>query len=189
MAFEECIHRTNRLDYNSRMRHSQKTYAIVMFIIFLVGILFFLGKIRYAINPFARYMLLQQYINSVKQHQTIDPERYWEFRDFYAATTSTFTPKAILQRKPFLSFKTAYIESYDSLVENKGQLSNPEQKSVNIILSSPNEIMYATDQMLYIRFFKTLEEMHKANGFFRYFGTDITPYENYFWYNETTIRL
>jgi hypothetical protein len=138
-----------------------------------------------------RYTRLQQYLATVKQDKTIDPEKFWEFRDFYAATTSSFKPQNIIHNKPFLLFKTGYLESYDSLIPSVIDIDYPKQPStpVEIPFSGKNEIIYAIDKKLYIRFVKPQSEMLKANGFFRYFGFDLTPYKDYVWYNETVINL
>lgn len=161
--------------------------ALAVGLVLFVGLFFALGKIRYAINPLMREARLQQFLTSVKQDGAIDPEKFWEFRDFYAATTSTFNPENIAINKPFLVLKTPYIISSDYLGPPPDLSIDADFKDT--IFQDQSSIVFSSDQKLYIRFVKPQSEMLKANGFFRYFGVDLEQYEDYMWYNETVISL
>ncbi len=169
---------------------SPKTRALVVGLIIFVGLFFSLGKIRYAFNPIIRYMRLQQYLATVKQDNTIDPEKFWEFRDFYAATTSSFKSQNIRRNKPFLTFNTSYFTSADSLLQNPPPITPPLASEVDmLVFQDTTSVLYQTNSKLHIRFIKSQSEMLKANGFFRYFGVNLEPYKDYVWYNETIINL
>lgn len=179
---------------------SSKVRALVVVLIIFVGLFFSLGKIRYAINPIMRYMRLQQYLATVKQDNAIDPEKFWEFRDFYAATTSSFKPQNIQGGKPFLSFTTNYFSSNDFLMKSEVTFSNRSRVCINtmslncrylttIRTNTASIVTDTKDNKMYIEFVTNLEDMQKANGFFRYFGFDLDPYKDYLWYNETVIDL
>jgi hypothetical protein len=169
---------------------SQKAKTLFICVVIVLGIFFSLGKIRYALNPYVRQLRLHQFIGEIKSTKQIDPEKFWEFRDFYSATTSTFRPENIAIRKPFLIFSTPYFESNDFLVSTKPNLVYPQGKGVvEVILQNNNELVYAINNKLHIQFVKSQEEMKKANGFFSYFGTDLTPYNEYLWYSDTTLNL
>lgn len=170
--------------------HSQKVRTIVIGIFILIGIVFALGKIRYAVNPYVRAQRLDSFIRSVEQTKTIDPEVFWEFRDFYSATTSSFKPQNIESDKPFLTFKTSYFSSSDSLLANPPSITLPLSSDVDtLIFQDSSSVVYKTNRTLHIRFTKPQSDMLRANGFFRYFGVDLEKYKDYAWYNETVIDL
>jgi len=178
---------------------SPKARALVVGLILFIGIFFCLGKIRYSINPILRTVRLQQYVNTVKQTNTIDPEKFWEFRDFYAATTSSFKPQNIQSGKPFLSYRTSYFSSDDFLLKPEVKFSNQSRVCISTALDCRYTTLLRTDNAsivtdtkvnkMYIEFFKNLADMQNANGFFRYFGVSLELYKDYVWYNETIIDL
>ncbi len=178
---------------------SPKVRTLVVVLIIFVGLFFSLGKIRYAINPIMRHMRLQQYLATVKQDNTIDPEKFWEFRDFYAATTSSFKPQNIQSGKPFLFYKTRYFSSNDSLLKPPVKINNKSRACITLSLNcryttllridTASIVTDTEDNKMYIEFVTNLEDLQTANGFFRYFGFDLDPYKDYVWYNETVIDL
>jgi hypothetical protein len=179
---------------------SSKVRALVVVLIIFVGVFFSLGKIRYAINPIMRYLRLQQYLTTVRQDKAIDPEKFWEFRDFYAATTSSFKPQNIQDAKPFLSFTTNYFSSNDFLMRPGVKFNNRSRVCINAMslncrylttlrTDTASIVTDTKSKKMYIEFVTTLEDMQKANGFFRYFSFDLDPYKDYVWYNETVIDL
>lgn len=178
---------------------SSRVRAIVVIFILCIGVFFALGKIRYAINPLMRQLRLQQYLTMVKHDNAIDPEKFWEFRDFYAATTSTFHVDNVGKRDAFLTFNTTYLESQDYLIPQPMQLSNVKRVCLASALNCRHETVFRSDsasvvidetnKKLYIEFIKSIPEMQKANGFLRYFGVDLEPYKGYVWQDETVINL
>jgi hypothetical protein len=179
---------------------SPKARALTVGLILFVGIFFSLGKIRYAINPILRTVRLQQYLGMVKQENAIDPEKFWEFRDFYTATTSSFKPQNIQSGKPFLSYATNYFSSNDYLLKPEVKFNSRYQVCINTMslncryktflrIEGASIVTDTKDNKLYIEFTTNLEGMQKANGFFRYFGVNLEQYKDYVWYNETVINL
>lgn len=171
--------------------HSQKTQSIIVGILIMIGVVVSLGKIHYAINPFARTQLLNRFIQTVEQDKAIDPEQFWEFRDFYAATTSTFNPNNIRIKKPFLSMVTSYMNSNDYLLPPDADtaLDASPYTGKGVKIHNSDTLVFIEGRRMYIRFKKPLDEMQKANGFFRYFGVDLEKYKDYVWYNDTVIHL
>jgi len=137
-----------------------------------------------------RDIRLQQYLTTIKQDNSIDPERFWEFRDFYAATTSSFNAQKVKSKKPFLTYNTSYLTSSDSLLQNPPSIILPLSLDVDtLVFQDASSVVYKANRKLFIRFVKPQSEMQKANGFFRYFSFDLDPYKDYMWYNETVIDL
>lgn len=170
--------------------HSQKTRAIIVGCFLIIGVIFTLGKIHYAINPLSRALLLRRFTENIKENNVIDPEQFWKFRDFYSATTSSFSPHNIDREKPFLTFKTSYMSSADYLLSNPSPIKLPTTSDVDtVIFQDDSSVVYAAGRKIYIRFIKPQSAMLRANGFFRYFGYDLEPYKDYKWYNETVINL
>lgn len=171
------------------MGQSQKLAYMLVGIVVILGVYFSLGKIRYAINPLNRAILRNTYVRMVIQKKQIDPEDFWKFRDFYAATSSIYAPNNIPDGKPFLSFNTKTIQSDDYLLPSSQIFLPKYDKGAKVLFSGDREKIYQTDNVLYITFSKPLGEMLKANGFFGYFGFDTTPYQNYHWVSITSIPL
>ncbi len=146
-----------------------------------------------------RQVRLQQYIATIKKDHAIDPEKFWEFRDFYAATTSTFHADNIGKKDPFLTFTTPYFDSQDYLIQEPMELNNTKRVCVTSSVDCKYETILRSDsasivmdklnKKLYIEFNKDMTEMQKANGFLRYFDVDLEPYKDYVWYDETIVNL
>ncbi len=167
----------------------QRFRYIFVVSVLIIGALFLLGKTRYIINPMSRYVLRSTYIATLKSDNKIDAEKFWEFRDFYFADTSTFKHDNVGGDKPFLILSNGAIQSLDFLVLPNSPLANKFviPNGVKIILQSQNEVVYEDGKRTIIRFTKEMPEMQKVNGFFSYFGVDLKKFDNYLWYNETTI--
>lgn len=167
----------------------QRFRYVFVALVLVVGVLFLLGKMRYIINPVSRYVLRSTYIDTLKSDNKIDAEKFWEFRDFYFADTSTFKHDNVGSDKPFLILSNGTIQSLDFLVLPSSSLGNKFviPNGAKIILQSQNEVVYEDGKKTVIRFTKEMPEMQKVNGFFSYFGVDLKKYDNYVWYNETNI--
>lgn len=170
------------------MRIQRFRYIFVAFAL-MVGVLFLLGKTRYIINPVSRYVLRISYVGTIKNDKRIDAEKFWEFRDFYFADTSSFKQENIKEGKPFLIFSNQSIQSLDFLVLPSSSLGNKFviPNGAKIILQSKNEVVYEEGNRIVIKFTKEVPEMQKVNGYFSYFGVDLKKYDSYLWYNESTI--
>lgn len=164
--------------------------TLALLLILCIGMWAMGGKIRYAINPIARQMLLQEFIQSTRKNGDIDVESFWEFRDFFSATTAVFTPDAIAQDKPFLTLQTPYITSHDYMRKNPNIDDIPLDTSVDqLLFQSSDALIYRANNVIVITFHVPPEAMLKANGYFRYYGVDLSRYPQWQWFNYTTITL
>lgn len=169
----------------------QKFRYVFITVVVVVGVLFFLGKTKFILNPIARLLYVKYYTWQLNKDKNIDSEKFWEFRDFYSSTTSVFKSENIAEGKPFLIFSNSSIQSLDFLVPENSPIIKKfvVPNNSDIIIQSKNEIVYADRKTFVIKFVKQVQEMQKVNGFFSYFGIDIDPYKDYLWYNETTIKM
>lgn len=168
----------------------QKKLAFMSMLIFVMGAIFFLGKFRYHSNAISRLVYKNLYLSEVVKSNKIDAEKFWEFRDFYSATTSSFKPENIPDQKPFLIISSGSAQSLDFLLpaNSKTVKKFSVPNGSNLIFKSQNELVYKDDENIVVRFVKEIPEMENANGFFRNFGVSLKPYEGYLWYNETVIK-
>lgn len=172
------------------MASSQKYFTLITVFALIVGVFFCLGTIRYQVNPLSRSALLNQFIHDVQVRHSIDPQKFWEFRDQYGATNARFLKEELSREMPFLIYHTRMILSKDTLVKNKPSLIPPSSKYNEILFQSDNEIVYMENRnQIHIRFIKSEKDMEKVNGFPIYFGIDLTPYTQRLWYSDTTIYL
>lgn len=171
------------------MTQNQKTLAIAAFIIFAAGFIFFLGKYRYYSNPLTRRIYKEYYLNEIVKNNKIDAEKFWEFRDFYAGTTSSFVPENISLGKSFFMLSSDTLHSKDFLLVRGSPTIKKfvAPSNTKALLQTDNALVYEDGENVVIRFTKAIPEMETANGFFRYFGVKLKPYEGYLWYNETAI--
>ncbi|MFO0703170.1 MAG: hypothetical protein U0525_00380 [Patescibacteria group bacterium] len=172
------------------MTKNQKILSIGVGIIFIIGFIFFLGQFRYFSNPLSRNLYKEYFISEVIKNKRIDAEKFWEFRDFYAATTSTFRPENIPNSKPFFVLSSGNLQSLDFLLSpnDRNTKTFVIPNDAEVILKSSNELIYKRKGKVYIKFVKEMPEMLKANGFFGYFQADLKKYQGYLWYNETVIN-
>lgn len=167
----------------------QKIKITLVGIIFVFGVLFFMGRMSLILNPIHRKTYLKTYITELRTKKSIDPEAFWEFRDFYSLGSSSFSAVAIEKDGPFLTFDTSMIQSKDYLTVSGSLLPNRNMVPLGaeVIVQTDGELVYLHGNKLVIKFRKTIDEMKRVNGFFGYFGMDLEKYKDRQWYNETSI--
>lgn len=179
------------MDYNSKVSDIQKIKAFLLLTLSAIGILFFFGRISLRINPLAWSIHVSSYISKLTRDNSIDTQAFWEFRDMSSLKSSSFDFRQIQYGKPFLVFADSRVRSDDYLVT--ADRATFDTKTIpdgaDIIVQNKSELVYRVNNKLIFKFVKSIEEMKQVNGFFSYFGVDLTTYSNYYWYNETIIKI
>src|SRR5581483_2899830 len=86
-------------DYNQIMKRIQnlnrafenpKNFLIVTTIIIGVAFLFLTPKLTSRLFPQKRDMILKQFVQNVEKTHQVDPQKFWEFREFFSPGYYTF---------------------------------------------------------------------------------------------------
>ena len=202
------------------MKETQKIWkflksetALFIFVTILIVSLFIVlsPKMSNIVFPQKRQATLNSFIENVKTKGTIDPQAYWEFREFYSPGFFTFSRDGI---SVFLSkrakntigltykieaidlvysfFSSQRLQSLDMLTKQSslsGLIDGKQFQNGKLIFLNKNSLIYQKDdKTIKIVFLLTNEEMKKANGFFDYKDKDkkITEGEN--WFNITSFK-
>jgi len=166
---------------------------LIIFVLLLVIILFsFLvlaPRISSSLFPIKRQMVLQAFLDTVKKTNTVNPQKFWEFREFYSPGYITFNNNGLSNsqiktaenktgifvntqfiNRIFLTFTSPHLSSFEALTT-----SNDFSKFINIktldvrqvIFSNNNTLIYRDGkQRIYVLFLKSQSDMESANGYF-----------------------
>jgi len=185
-------------------------FIFLLLVIIVVSFLILTPKIASTLFPIKRQMILQTFISSTKQTNNIDPQKFWEFREFYSPGYFTFNRNGLTNAqiktiedktgipvdmknvsKIFLIFTAPHLNSFEGFVTTT-KLSDVVNiqalGSKETIFSNNNTLMYK-DSMgsTHVIFLKPLSEMERANGFFNYNDTDKSLVQGKNWLEITTL--
>ncbi len=186
-------------------------FLVIVFILVISLFLIFSPKISSELFAFKRQAILNDFLSNTKSSGKIDPQKYWEFREFYSPGSFIFSRTGLPENKIsyldkkldfaynkkaiddyFLYFSTPGLSSLDMLTKKTGLnlLIDSNKVSANqIIFKNENSIIYKKDkQDLVIIFLLSNSEMQKANGFFDYKDKDKTITQGENWFNMTIVK-
>jgi len=184
-------------------------FIFLLLIIIVVSFVILSPKISSMLFPQKREMVLQTFISSIKQNNSIDAQKFWEFREFYSPGYFTFDRNGLnntqiktVENKTgifvnmqhvsriFLTFTSPHLNSYEALVTTTklSDVVNSQALGPKTIFSNSNTLMYKDSQGLtHVIFLKPLSEMERANGFFNYTDTDKSIVAGKNWLEVTTL--
>jgi hypothetical protein len=167
-------------------------------------------KVSSLVFPLKRQAILNEFISKTKTAGAINPQDYWQFREFYSPGYFTFSRTGIAgsslatastkigvtyNRKAIdlidLYFSSQKLDSLDMLTKQSNLSSVVNQKQFQndkVIFMNNNSAIYQEDnKTIKIVFLLSNNDMQKANGFFDYTDKDkkITEGEN--WLNITSL--
>lgn len=181
-------------------------YSVTTLII-LISFFLFVPKISSSLFPFKRHMLWDTFLTQVQKDRKIDPQKYWEFREFYSPgyftdnkTASTDEITNALKKygikgdrtfTTLLVFHAKNAESIDTLTTmTKFDAIIAPLPHNNILFKNNDSLIYKPDEThVVITFLKPLSEMEKANGFFDYREKDKELVKGKMWFNITKLTL
>lgn len=185
-------------------------FVFLLLVIIVISFLILTPKVASMLFPQKRQMVLQSFISSTKQTNKIDPQKFWEFREFYSPGYFTFNRNGLTNTqiktvenktgisvdmnnvsRIFLSFTSLHLNSYEALVSavKLSDVVNVQTLgSKETIFSNNNTLIYKdSTKRTHILFLKPLSEMERANGFFNYNDTDKSIVQGKNWLEVTTL--
>jgi hypothetical protein len=190
--------------------YASKKFLLLNLIVFVVLFIFLTPKVSARLFPSLASHKLGNFLETSKSSQSIDPKKYWEFREFYSPGTFVFEKTGIsnnivrpvllksgvsLQNTsnytPFLTFNSPRLQSVDFITSSNSLDKIVMENTINennFILNTETEKIYRTDSGQYVMIFlKNYEQMKSANGFFDYRIADKELTQGKYWLNVTVI--
>lgn len=185
-------------------------FFFLLLIIIIVSFLIFTPKVASMLFPLKRQMILQTFISSTKQSNKIDPQKFWEFREFYSPGYFNFNRNGLTNTqikteesktgilvnmkyvsRIFLTFTSPHLNSFEALVTTaklSDVIDTAMLGSKETIFSNNSTLIYKdSEERTHIIFLKPLSEMQRANGFFNYNDTDKSLVEGKNWLEVTIL--
>ncbi len=181
---------------------SQKPMHFMLLGSILILLFIFLQpKVASIILPQNSQTRLNTFLEIIEKEQKVDPQRYWEFREFYSPGSFDYSKNGLSidtaslpislfeDDSVILSFRSPRLVSYDILSTHSSlQDYTASLSAKDILLSTNNEILMSDESTTLILFLKDVEQMKKANGFLDYNGRDKNLVGNKKWLNVTMIK-
>lgn len=178
-------------------------------VIILVSYLLLSPRVSSMLFPFRRTIVWNNFLSEAKSSNSIDPQKYWEFREFYSPgyfdLKTTGLDKDTVQETikelgvpinqraitlPFAKFTSSRITSLDSLT-TETSLHAVLQKDIpqsQVLMRNATSIIYTDGLTTKIIFVIPESEMKKAVGFFDYEGKDKDLTNGKHWVNITSVK-
>ena len=173
----------------------------------LIGLFLILTpKISARIAPFVSHSRVTEFLQDSKQTNRINPQLYWQTREFYSPGHFFFAKTGIeyshvqeavrkigvpindTKISTFLLFKSEKTNSIDALTTAKSLADIvPKLPAGEIVLNTNNEKIISDGNALYIFFLKPQDEMKTANRFYDYREMDVELLKDKQWFNATKI--
>ncbi len=185
-------------------------FLFSILVIIIISFLLFVPKVANTLFLPKREFVLQSFLGSVRQANRVDPQKFWEFREFYSPGYFIFNKNGLSQSqikaveskigvsistkyidRIFLTFTSPHLTSFEAFVTTNDLsniLTTPALNRKQIIFSDKNTLVYKDNKQLsHIIFLKQLSEMERANGFFNYSDTDKNLAKGKNWLEVTTL--
>lgn len=191
-----------------KLGNNDAIFFSLLAIVILVCFLVFTPKVSSYLFPQKRVLLWQNFLTDVKKQNQINPQKYWEFREFYSPGYFEFsrngfsnnqTQKSLQQIGipltnetilPVLAFQSPYLQSLDLLTPTGTLSSYVTIPAKQLIFQNKSSLIYEQDaKTVNIVFLFPESEMKKANGFFDYAEKDKEFVKGKYWLNITKITL
>jgi hypothetical protein len=191
--------------------NSTTGFSIIVLIFIIILFIVLSPKVSSLLFPFKRQAVLNDFINKTKIDGKIDPQTYWQFREFYSPGYFTFSRTGVAgslsnsaakeigveynEKKIDLTdllFSSEQFHSLDMLTRQSNLSNILDEKQFQkekIIFMNKNSLIYQKDiKTIQIVFLLGNNDMKEANGFFDYQEKDkkITAGEN--WFNVTSLK-
>ncbi len=196
---------------NQKQKLKDRQILFFLSILLIVSLCFILlvPKVSSRVFPQKREQILNNFISQTVKEGKIDPQKYWEFREFYSPGYFDFSEKGIdmsdlkdelsdLSRSAdmidlyFLGFHSKNLISLDGLTEEASLnkvFDNRKLSVKEVLFENHNAIIYKdTNGQIYIVFLLPISEMKKANGFFDYNKKELKFLDKKHWYNITKLK-
>ncbi len=174
-------------------------YIFLLIIIITGSYIFMSPAISYRLIPQKRNALLTSFLSDTQKNNLLDSQRYWEFREFYSPGTFVFKkdysispdqmPKSLkthfsvlktqTRLRPYLTFHSAKIDSFDALLSKKIDLTKAYLDK-KYLIKNKSLILLDAGNYYSLLSITSSENIKKANGFFEDKGTPRIPQDEYY---------
>lgn len=179
-------------------------FLTLALIIISLCFVFFTPKVTSSLFPFRRDMVFNSFLQNTRKTNVIDPQKYWEFREFYSPGYFDVSTKGIdlqkinttlreLNASPtnisvyFSKFNSRHLVSLEGLTKNSflSEVFNKNKTDIKkVLFENSTSIIYKNNQnQTYVIFILPISEMEKANGFFDYNSKDKDLLKDMNWFN------
>lgn len=183
-------------------------FLTIALIIIVVTFALFSPRVSSALFPFKRDAVFNQFIEQTKKVSSIDPQKFWEFREFYSPGYFEFSEKGVgkesrekalgkLEALPkavdlyFSIFRSKHLISIEGLTKEASldEVLNKDKSDIqSVLFEDSRSIIYKNaGGETYIIFTLPISEMRKANGFFEYDGKDKELVKDKNWFTITKL--
>lgn len=195
-----------------KFANSATGFSIILLIFIVILFIVFSPKVSSMLFPFKRQAILTEFIHKTKTEGKINPQEYWQFREFYSPGYFTFSETGVSEsivnnvvkeigvkynRKEIdltdLFFSSPRLNSLDMLTKQSSLNRLIDQKQFQkekIIFIGSNSLIYQENpRAIKIVFLLSNADMQKANGFFDYQDKDKQLTEGENWFNITSLKI
>lgn len=197
---------------NQKQKNNRDIFIFFISIFLIISLCFiiFVPKISSKIFVQKRELAVNNLISSIQTERKINPQAYWEFREFYSPGHFDFSKSGIEKEKIekmykeigitpkgvnyyFLVFNSDNLKSLDGLTTKPAliNLLGREKLNINKVLFEDKDSIVYKDELdhLYIIYVLPTSEMLTANGFFEYNNkNDIALMKGKYWVNITRLK-
>ena len=166
-----------------------------------MGIIFALTALSPRISHFhkrERIQSFENFLNTVKSNNTINPRNFWELREFYSPGYFTFNPEfinttSVLQIKNLPNYKNQILAFHSPKLTSQEYILKNCQNTLaaqdEIIFSSPDSVIFKNGSNIVIKFIKPIDDMVKSNGLFDYTQQELDLLNGTCWLVESELMF
>ena len=195
-----------------KFTNSATGFSIILLVFIFLLFIILSPKVSSLLFTFKRQAVLNEFINKTKTEGKINPQEYWQFREFYSPGYFTFSGTGVSESLVYnavkkigikydrreidltdLFFSSQRLNSLDMLTKQSSLNKLIDQKQFQkekVIFMSSNSLIYQEDpKTIEIIFLLSNSDMQKANGFFDYQDKDKQLTEGENWFDITSIKI
>lgn len=183
---------------------------LIALVFIVVGLFVALSPKASSLFPFKRHAILNDFINKTEMTGKINPQDYWEFREFYSPGFFTFSKEGIAQSisknaekeiginydekttdLTFLFFSSRWLNSLDMLTKQTDLNKIIDVQKIpkdNVIFIGKNCLIYKSDtNTIKISFLSSGTDMQRVSGISDYQDSKSIGGKN--WFNVTSLKV
>lgn len=175
-------------------------FYLILSVLLIVGLVFFHPSFTSKYWSWQRNSVYQQFITQVQNNGEIKAQDFWQFREFYSPGEFTYNPESVgvyqalriialpHPETTLMTFTAPQLQSTDSIIESPASYENKvSQVSQPLFQNDTSTIWQSNENEVSIIFYKTIDEMMTANGFYDYQPAERALLQGKYWLNQTTL--
>lgn len=194
-----------RLTMNLRSIPQVYTVPLIILLASILGYVFLQPTVLSVWNPLYRTKLLSQFLSQIQNTHTVDPQRFWLFRERYSPGTMRVNTEAVSMLQTYritqthpsgttelMKYESLLLASSEQLTTQANTLTQFRQKlppNAQILDESSTHIVAELpEKKVVLAFQKPISEMKTANGFFDYLPEEDELLSGTEWFTVTYIQ-